>query len=471
LSLDAWLGQTFGSIQYGGMTYPLLASSSMGVNPQKEPPNDPLAYMGYLQQAYRSNGLIFACMLARMLHFSEARFAFQELNDGRPGSLFYGPGLDSLENPWPNGYTGDLLARAINDVDLAGNFYLARDGAYLRRLKPEWTTIILGSNSNMERPVYAWDTDILGYYYCPPQDPSQEKSFLAADVAHWAPIPDPYAKFRGMSWLTPAIRDVIADDAMTTHQRKYFEQGATSNLVVSFDPGVSPEAYERWMERLGGQAEGMMNAYKIIWLGGGATPTTIGNGLEEFRVVRGHGETRVAAAAGVPPIIVGLSEGLDSATYSNYAQARRHFGDSTLRWLWRTLAQSLATVTAVPQKSRLWYDLRDVAFMRQDEADAAAIMQQESTTIRTLVDGGWKPDTVKAAVLARDWTLLEHSGLLSVQLQPPGTTFSENKNQPALPAPAGQAQLVIPTPAQRLELERQARVMLEQIGRNGHASH
>jgi hypothetical protein len=30
-------------------------------------------------------------------------------------------------------------------------------------------------------------------------------------VAHWSPIPDPLANFRGMSWLTPVLREIDAD--------------------------------------------------------------------------------------------------------------------------------------------------------------------------------------------------------------------------------------------------------------------
>jgi phage portal protein BeeE len=55
-------------------------------------------------------------------------------------------------------------------------------------------------------------------------------------------------------------------------------------------------------------------------------------------VTQGAGETRIAAAAGVPPVIVGLSEGLQAATYSNYSQARRRFADGTMRPLWRNAA-------------------------------------------------------------------------------------------------------------------------------------
>jgi hypothetical protein len=42
--------------------------------------------------------------------------------------------------------------------------------------------------------------------------------------------------------------------------------------------------------------------------------------------------------------------------------------------------------------------------------------------MRTLVDGGFDPDSVIQAVTSNDMSLLVHTGTLSVQLQPPGTT-------------------------------------------------
>ncbi|HPZ51067.1 MAG TPA: hypothetical protein PLA44_14540, partial [Propionibacteriaceae bacterium] len=46
------------------------------------------SFEGYVQQGYKTNGVIFAVILARMLLFTEARFQFQQLDKGRPGNLF-----------------------------------------------------------------------------------------------------------------------------------------------------------------------------------------------------------------------------------------------------------------------------------------------------------------------------------------------------------------------------------------------
>jgi hypothetical protein len=69
----------------------------------------------------------------------------------------------------------------------------------------------------------------------------------------------------------------------------------------------------------------------------------------------------------------------------------------------------------------LWYDDRDVSFLQEDVLDAADIRQRDASTMRTLVDGGFEPDSVIQAVTTGDMTLLTHSGSLSVQLQAPGS--------------------------------------------------
>jgi hypothetical protein len=89
--------------------------------------------------------------------------------------------------------------------------------------------------------------------------------------------------------------------------------------------------------------------------------------------------------------------------------------------MWRSAAAALSPMVTVPKGSRLWYDDRDIAFLREDQRDQAEIQGVESRSIRTLVDAGYEPESVKAAIKAQDWDLLTHSGLYSVQLQPPGT--------------------------------------------------
>jgi hypothetical protein len=73
------------------------------------------------------------------------------------------------------------------------------------------------------------------------------------------------------------------------------------------------------------------------------------------------------------------------------------------------------------EDARLWYDASDVPFLREDEKDAAEIQKVRAETISNLITAGYVPDSVVAAVDANDMRLLVHSGLMSVQLQAPGT--------------------------------------------------
>ena len=48
-------------------------------------------FEGYVEGAYKADGIVFACILARQLAFSEARFQWRQLRSGRPGDLFGNP--------------------------------------------------------------------------------------------------------------------------------------------------------------------------------------------------------------------------------------------------------------------------------------------------------------------------------------------------------------------------------------------
>lgn len=417
ISFADYLGQ----LSFNGLSYPLTPQTTLGQK-QEEVRAD---FGGIVQDAYKQNGVIFACSVARMLLFSEARFQFRRQRNGRPGELFGTAALRLLENPWQGGTTGDLLNRMIQDADLSGNFFAVRRPSGLKRAQPDWMTIVVGSASDPDAGAGHLDAEVLGYIYKPGGAGSSEPAepLLREQVVHFAPIPDPAASYRGMSWMTPVIREVMGDNAATTHKLKFFEQGATPNLVVKLDSAIQPEAFHRWVDLMESKHAGTLNAYKTLYLGGGADASVVGANLEQvdFKNVQGAGETRIAAAAGIPPIIVGLSEGLQSATYSNYGQARRRLADGTMRPLWRQAAGALATVVDVPGDAELWYDDRDIPFLQEDRQDEATIQTADAITISTLIDAGFEPATVVEAVTSGDFARLSHTGLVSVQLQAPGS--------------------------------------------------
>lgn len=435
-SIDPWpalsLNDYIQMLNYGGLQYAPQPQFTLGQKTEEIVPN----FTGVVQGALKTNGIVFACMVARAQLFSEAVFKFQRLAGGRPGELFGTKALVPLEKPWPKAITGDLIARMSMDADISGNAYLALGDPSpldpgrtptIRRLRPDWVTIIGGSRRGLETdsPLWQWDVEPIGYIYHPGgRGHGKPEPLEVNQVAHFTPWGlDPEAALVGISPLQPIVEEIMADKAMTVHKRMFLENGATPNLVVSLPEAVTPALFDQWVEAFDTEHEGVMNAYRTIYLGGGGSVDIVGADLQKlsFAETQSHGETRIAAALRVEAIIAGISSGLDASTYSNYAQALRAFGDLTARPWWRNAAGSLAPLINVPPGSRLWYDERDIAFLRDDGKNIAEIQVHQATAAELYVRAGYDPDTVVKAIAANDVTLLQHSGLASVQLQPIGT--------------------------------------------------
>lgn len=381
----------------------------------------------YVQQAFRENGVVFTTVLIRQAILGEARFQYQRLQQGRPGDLWGDQSLSLLENPWPNGTTGELIARMEQDGSFAGNFYATvvddGEGRRLRRLRPDWMTVLTVSPTREDgspgRPTDI-GARVGGYIYQPPGD---DPTLLdVKNTVHYTPIPDPVAQWRGMSWVTAIGDEILSDKAATKHKLKFFENGASSNIVLSYDKDYPVDKVKANAELFREQHAGVQNAYKTIHLGGGVDPKMVGADLKQldFKVTQGAGESRIAAASLVGAVLAQFSEGMagSSLNAGNFNAAKRRFADVGARPLWRIMAASLSRVTPAPAGNRLWYDDRDIPFLQDDAKDAAEILTANAQAIRTLTDGGYDGESAVLAVTSGDLRMLKHTGLPSVQVQP-----------------------------------------------------
>lgn len=374
------------------------------------------SYTTYASEGYGGSGPVFSLINRRVMSFSEAALKWRTPT----GDLLdEGADLGLLRAPWPNGTLADLLSVMELDDNIAGNAFIWRDRSRLWRLRPDWTEFVHTKREPWE---------LLGYRYWPGGQGSGEPVILdVADVAHFAPSKDPLGRWRGVSWLQSVAREVDADTAMSRHKLKFFESAATPNLAVKFKrPFQTTEQRDLARAEFNRRYAGGNNAWETMLLEGEVDIEVIGGtmrnaGLTELQAA---GEARLASAAGVPPIVVGFSEGLEAATYSNYGQARRAFVDLTLRPLWQFAVGALDTIVTPPRRApagtHLWYDPSGVSLLQADEQDEATIKATEASTIQTLITAGYTPDSVVEAVVSGDMLRLEHTNLFSVQLQPPG---------------------------------------------------
>jgi phage portal protein BeeE len=357
------------------------------------------------QEAYATNGVVWACVLARMALLSEARFTFRNLTTK---NLYGNESLRVLEYPWPNGTTGELLSRMEQDISTAGNAYIWQATPQLLvRLPPEEIIIVSEQvNDALGRPY----RQVIGYDWQPqPYAGTGEERkgfhFDVDEIAHWSPYPDPSANYRGMSWMQPVLNEINADEGMTIYKTKYLDHGVPIT-GIKYAAKLKPETVDYAVERLQNKYGGVANAWRPLILDQGADPI-MSNGLEglDYRNIQAGGELRICSAAGVPPIVVGLKNAESGETYQT---AMRAWADTKIRPLWRSVCACLEKfISDMPPKGvQLWYDTSDIAALQAAETERAQVAQVSSAALITLVQAGFTRDSCVAAVTSNDFTLL-----------------------------------------------------------------
>jgi phage portal protein BeeE len=394
----------------------------------------------------------FAAQMVRALVLSQARFTWRNRPwSPTPRRTFGTPELGLLERPWPKATTGDLLALMEWHAGLAGNSYVARRGDRLRVLRPDWCGLIWGSEQEPEYAATALDGELIGLIYQNGglwSDGGKPQPILPDEFAHWAPIPDPEFPGMGQSWVTAALQDIQADRAATEHKYKFFTNGATPNMVIKGIPAATKAQFDELVDAMEDRHAGVANAYRTLYLTAGADATVVGRDLSQidFKSTQGAGETRIAFLGRVPAPLLGISEGLagSSLNAGNFGMARRIFADSWIYPSLQNISSSLEGLLRLPGNPRtglsdaeLWFDTADMPLLREDAKDAAEIERIKAETINQLVREGFTPESAIAAVMGQNMALLKHSGLVSVQLQRPGTTATP---------PAPPAKLALPAP-------------------------
>jgi len=360
----------------------------------------------WAQQTYGGNSVVFSAILIRLMLFSEAVFQWQAKDDKH---LFGNTDLRLLEEPWPDCTTGDLLVRMEQDVSLAGNCYIwsVPGEGMLVRLRPDWTTII---SELVSVPGGGQYRRKVGYWVEPPRqvlDQGKGEFYPVDEVAHWAPVPDPQASFRGMSWLTPVYRDIAGDDGMATYKVKYLQNAASPNMLIKYAQKLQPGTIDAVRERMHARYAGSDNAFKTLVLDQGADATVIGNSLQQmdFSGVAAAGEQRILSAALVPGVLVGL-EPLRGAG-RGYQESMQKFANIWARPQWRSVCGALSKLVNVPPGNRLWFDASGIAALQDGEmekAQAALIRMQGVLAAR---QAGYTRESAVVAVANGDVTQLK----------------------------------------------------------------
>jgi phage portal protein BeeE len=94
----------------------------------------------------------------------------------------------------------------------------------------------------------------------------------------------------------------------------------------------------------------------------------------EFPDLRAYSESRICAALGVPPVLVGAKVGLDRSTFTNYAEARRQLWEDAIFSLQRRFRDPVTT-QLLPEFTGPG---RPRVHVRWDNSEVLALQEAES---------------------------------------------------------------------------------------------
>lgn len=412
---------------FNGQAHPLWLSeppTTMQGSPSEDPPQ---GFEQTIRIAHRRGGLISAAVVARALIMSQLRFQWRSEIDG---ATFGNQSLGVLERPAPGMTREQLLWRVEQDVSYLGNAYVRRlRNGQLRRLRPDWVRIVLASDEDPQNIAHGADVYPIGYLYQAHQ--RQQATLLALnEVAHIAPEPDPTAHYRGESWVSGVVREILIDLQATDHLDKYFANATTTNMVVKAPQHLTdPVKFSEWVDAMDRTLTDNSKQWRNIYLGHGSDVQVVGASLADLDLKNlvGGIETRVTARSRVHPVILGAREGLQGSSLNagNYNTIRRLWADGWFAGYAPSWCSSLERIVPRPAAAELTYDPARIPFLQEDMKDAADIFNARSAGIRQLVDGGFEPSSVVDAARRDDLAALRHTGNLSVQLQPDGIAPQE----------------------------------------------
>jgi len=317
-------------------------------------------------EGFRANSAVFACVSTLAFAFPEPRLGVRRATDGKP--ILDHPLLKLLWHPNPSMGQAELLQHTIIYMAIGGNCYWHKVRSKSKRVVELWPysdgyiTPIKGKGSWVDHYEYQHDS-------------GTPRPIPVEDIIHFKWEPDPLNPWTGLSPILGCAREVDTDNEAARYLFTLLKNDAIPRLAITRSVesmALSPEEYKRQKEQWRDQ-HGEENRGGVALLEPGMDIKTISLGLQQlgFEALRRVPEARLAAALRVPPVLAGLSVGLEKMTYNNVGGMRRFFTEDTLVPLWR-IAEDGLTANLLPEFSATRQSAARVAF---DTANVMALSE------------------------------------------------------------------------------------------------
>ena len=342
----------------------------------------------YCEEGYKRNAVVYSAVREIARTAPSARLqVHKRLGQGQTEIQEADPiqGLLDFPNPGQSHY--DFLETLITYLNLDGNAYIIREredglttAMWLPR--PDLMSAVVDSRKSIFEA-----NALLGYAYTAQN--GEKLYFLPEDVIHIKyPNPnDPHGGMgRGHPPLMAAAADADNDNNQTSFIKQFFKNGAVPSGIIKSKNILDDTEVKRIQSRIGEQYAGETNWHKVMVLDADAEYQQTGLNLDEmvFPDLRAISETRICAAFKVPPVLIGVKAGLDAATYSNYALARRALWEDNIIPTTTKLAEALTRALSDELEADVIIvaDYSGVVALQDDRTNRFARANQA-------VSGGW----------------------------------------------------------------------------------
>lgn len=296
----------------------------------------PWTLRNIIDEGYRKNAVVFACVCAYAKALAEAPVI---ATDRDRTAIPDHPLRALLSAPNPFMSESELMEMTGLYIALGGNAYWYKVLDRRGRIAEIWPLSDLHIT-----PAPGGEDNWISHYVYDPGDGNRvriEPELISHFKWHSTDMLNPYM---AQPPLLAATREANSDLEATRYLNTLLGNDAAPKTIVSFKETLPPASREllrkQFMERHGGENRG-----GVAVIDRDVTINRLALTMEEvnFDGITALTETRICAAFGVPPILVGLKSGLDASTYSNYEQARKAFWQDSVVPLMRRVASEIAS--------------------------------------------------------------------------------------------------------------------------------
>jgi HK97 family phage portal protein len=374
------------------------------------------SYANAAHEGYRTHELVYACINEFTTSASEARLVvgnydpdrnFVETTDQRA--------LELASEPNRSQDMTAFIQQLHMQILIGGNAYLYKPQSEIGTLAGMWLLrpdrVRVIPNKYTGSPK-GWSYTLDG-----------RSTVLSEELISQHKSPDPMSDWYGLGALQVLAKMVNLDMSATDFAKSVFDnKGVPAGFLKIKRQLASQDEADQIRRNWHARFSGKNNWQRIGVLDEDADYQELASKLDDMALpdLRNLTESRICAAFGVPPIVVGANVGLEHATYSNYAEAKESFWEETLMPAYNRIAAFLTRSlrnTVEFRGMEFAFDFSNVRALAEDRADTADEQKVRAEAASILIRAGYSPDSVSVAMNLPEG--LEHTGVVPTSAPPP----------------------------------------------------